>query len=151
MTRSMTRWMIAAALIAAAPAVATADVVIEDVTVRAASQIDGSVYPLDQLPKADGGTYEFGGDMDLVIAVQVSSTAAKTTPVEVSVRAPARRSKAGARVAAINAKQKRTLFLAAGSKRWLVYVFEYPCATATVTVKAGKAQKKLTKELVCPM
>jgi hypothetical protein len=143
MTR--TRWMIAAVVVAigAVPAVATADVAIEDVTVRAASQIDGAVYALDALPKADGGTYEFGGDMDLVVAVLVSATAAKTMPVEVVLSAPARKTQAGTKIKAIKAKQKRTLFLAAGSKRWLLYVFDYPCAPATVTVKAGKAQKRI--------
>jgi hypothetical protein len=146
----MTRWMIAAALIAAAPAVATADVVIEDVTVRAASQIDGAVYALDQLPKADGGTYQFGGDMDIVVGVQVSSTTARSTPVEVVLTAPARKTQAGTRIKAIKAKQQRTQFLTAGSKRWLLFVFEYPCATATVSVKVGKAIKRIVKELVCP-
>jgi hypothetical protein len=147
----MIRWMIVTAAIAVAPAVAAAQVAIEDVTVRGASQIDGNVYPLDQMPKDDGGTYQFGGDLEIVIGVLVSATAAKGVPVEVELRAPARRSRLGARVAAIKAKQNRSLFLTAGSKRWVLFVFEYPCTTATLAIKAGKATRSITKEFVCPV
>src|SRR5262245_49439223 len=110
------------------PSVAAADPEITDLTVRAISKIDGKIYDLDKMPSDDGGTYEYGGDMLLVVgvALQGESTAKSAGALTVELKTPGFTSEATGKVKAVKSKQNRRIW-SVQDKRWEFFVFERPC------------------------
>jgi len=137
---------IAAALLV--PTVARAEVKIEEISVRALSQVDGKTYALDALPTDDGGEYPYGGDMEILVGVLTSGTSAKPVTLTLDMRSPGFDSEATGKVGPTKATQKRKLYGSEG-KRWVFFVFDHVCDTVTITAKAGKAVKKRVEPLGC--
>lgn len=142
--------VVAALLVPSLASVAVADPQITDLTVRAISKIDGTIYDLDKLPENDGGSYEYGGDMLLVVGVglQGESTAKSTGALTLELKTPGFSSEATGKVKAVKTKQKRNIW-SYQDKRWEFFLFERPCDKATFTAKLGKASKQVTLELFC--
>src|SRR5690242_653600 len=120
--------------------VAAADPEITDLTVKAISKIDGKIYDLDKMPEDDGGSYAYGGDMQLVVGVglQGESTAKSSGALTVELKTPGFSSEATGKVKAVKTKQKRSIW-SYQDKRWEFFLFDRPCDKATFTAKLGKS------------
>jgi hypothetical protein len=144
----MKHLLVAVALLV--PSLAVADPEITDLTVKAISKIDGKIYELDKLPEDDGGSYAYGGDMQLVVGVglQGESTAKSASALTVELKTPGFSSEATGKVKAVKSKQKRSI-TSYQDKRWEFFLFDRPCDKATFTAKLGKSSKQVNLELFC--
>ena len=134
----------------ATPLVAAADPpAITDVTVRAISHVDGKIYDLDKLPQDDNASYEYGGDMDLVVGVALSGESTKPAALTLEIKTPGFDSEATGKVKASKAKLSKKNVTSSAEKRWEFFLVDRPCDKATFTAKYGKSTKTTSVDLFC--